>query len=141
MCIIFKVFIELLQYCFCFKRQLFDHKACEFLAPQPGTEPTPPVLEIKVLTTGPPGKSLENYLKRYFTLPSLSPSLFLVSVRRINLLFATLARLGLEVLDAKSLQSCPTLCNPIDGSPPGSPVPGILQARTLEWVAISFSSA
>ena len=38
---------------------------------------------------------------------------------------------------AKSLQSCPTLCNPIDGSPPGSPVPGILQARTLEWVAIS----
>ena len=41
----------------------------------------------------------------------------------------------------KSLQSCPTLCNPIDGSPPGSPVPGILQARTLEWVAISFSNA
>ena len=42
---------------------------------------------------------------------------------------------------AKSLQSCPTLCDPIDGSPPGSTVPGILQARTLEWVAISFSSA
>ena len=42
---------------------------------------------------------------------------------------------------AKSLQSCPTLCNPIDGSPPGSPIPGILQARTLEWVAISFSTA
>ena len=42
---------------------------------------------------------------------------------------------------AKSLQSCPTLCDPIDGSPPGSPVPGILQARTLEWVAISFSKA
>ena len=42
---------------------------------------------------------------------------------------------------AKLLQSCPTLCNPIDSSPPGSPVPGILQARTLEWVAISFSSA
>ena len=42
---------------------------------------------------------------------------------------------------AKSLQSCPTLCNPIDGSPPGSPVPGILQARTLEWAAISFSNA
>ena len=40
---------------------------------------------------------------------------------------------------AKSLQSCPTLCDPIDGSPPGSPIPGILQARTLEWVAISFS--
>ena len=42
---------------------------------------------------------------------------------------------------AKSLQSCPTLCNPIDGSSPGSTVPGILQARTLEWVAISFSNA
>ena len=42
---------------------------------------------------------------------------------------------------AKSLQSCPTLCDTIDGSPPGSPVPGILQARTLEWVAISFSNA
>ena len=42
---------------------------------------------------------------------------------------------------AKSLQSCPTLCDPIHGSPPGSPIPGILQARTLEWVAISFSDA
>ena len=42
---------------------------------------------------------------------------------------------------AKSLQSCPTLCDPIDSSPPGSPIPGILQARTLQWVAISFSNA
>ena len=42
---------------------------------------------------------------------------------------------------AKSLQSCPTLCDPIDGSPPGSPVPGILRARTLEWVAIAFSDS
>ena len=42
---------------------------------------------------------------------------------------------------AKSLQSCPTLCYPIDGSPQGSPIPGILQARILEWVAISFSNA
>ena len=42
---------------------------------------------------------------------------------------------------AKSLQSCPTLCDPMDGSLPGSPIPGILQARTLEWVAISFSNA
>ena len=46
----------------------------------------------------------------------------------------------LAIAAAKSLQSCPTLCDPIDGSPPGSPIPGILQARTLEWVAISFSS-
>ena len=42
---------------------------------------------------------------------------------------------------AKSLQSCPTLCDPIDGNPPGSPIPGILQERTLGWVAISFSNA
>ena len=42
---------------------------------------------------------------------------------------------------AKLLQSCPTLCDPIDDSPPGSPIPGILQTRTLEWVAISFSNA
>ena len=48
---------------------------------------------------------------------------------------------GQSVYAAKSLQSCPTLCDPIDGSPPGSPVPGILQARTLEWVAIAFSNA
>ena len=42
---------------------------------------------------------------------------------------------------AKSLQSCPTLCDPIEGSPPGSPIPGILQARPLEWVAIAFTNA
>ena len=48
---------------------------------------------------------------------------------------------GPAAATAKSLQSCPALCDPIDGSPPGSPVPGILQARTLEWVAISFSNA
>ena len=47
---------------------------------------------------------------------------------------------GAAAAAAKSLQLCPTLCNPIDGSPPGSPVPGVLQARTLEWVAISFSN-
>ena len=51
------------------------------------------------------------------------------------------ALVGAAAAAAKSLQSFPTLCNPIDGSPPGSPVSGILQARTLEWVAISFSNA
>ena len=53
-------------------------------------------------------------------------------------------QLGVLVISAaaaKSLQSCPTLCDPIDSSPPGSPIPGILQAITLEWVAISFSNA
>ena len=49
--------------------------------------------------------------------------------------------LNMSAATAKSLQSCPTLCDPIDGSPVGSPSPGILQARTLEWVAISFSNA
>ena len=51
------------------------------------------------------------------------------------------ANLAAAAAAAKSLQSCPTLCDPIDGSPPGSPVLGILQARTLEWVAVSFSNA
>ena len=51
------------------------------------------------------------------------------------------ALLPVAAASAKSLQLCPTLCNPIDGSPPGSSIPGILQARTLEWVAISFSNA
>ena len=50
-------------------------------------------------------------------------------------------RAFLSLPPAKSLQSCPTLCDPIDGSPPGSPIAGILQARTLQWVAISFSNA
>ena len=62
-----------------------------------------------------------------------SPSFKLVSSLFIFTIYAVAA--------AKSLQSCPTLCNPIDSSPPGSPVPGILQARALEWVAISFSNA
>ena len=57
-------------------------------------------------------------------------------------LFMTPSQCGhILVCYAKSLQSCPTLCDLIDGSPPGSPFPGILQARTLEWVAISFSNA
>ena len=58
-----------------------------------------------------------------------------------NLVFTTLEPELYSATAAKSLQSCLTLCDPIDGSPPGSAVPGILQARTLEWVAISFSNA
>ena len=56
-------------------------------------------------------------------------------------MFSLLLKAAAAAVAAKSLQLCPTLWDPIDGSPPGSPVPGILQARTLEWVAISFSSA
>ena len=58
-----------------------------------------------------------------------------------SLIYRVAAAAAAAAAAAKSLQSCPTLYNPIDGSPPGSPVPGILQARTLEWVAISFSNA
>ena len=54
---------------------------------------------------------------------------------------ALIVNKSLKCSAAKLLRSCPTLCDPIDGSPPGSPVPGILQARTLEWVAVSFSNA
>ena len=54
----------------------------------------------------------------------------------------TLIQISFNLAAATALlQSCPTLCDPIDGSPPGSPIPGILQARILEWVAISFSNA
>ena len=69
---------------------------------------------------------MEKFGCDFFTYFSCSP----LSFRVINYIYF-----------AKSLQSCPTLCDPIDCSPPGSPVPGILQARTLEWVAISFSNA
>ena len=64
-------------------------------------------------------------------------------VRRCQTLFSPAAHIfhPAAAAAAKSLQSCPTLCDPIDGSPPGSPIPGILQARTLEWVAISLSNA
>ena len=69
-------------------------------------------------------------------IPGIEPGFPHVVGRRFTV-WAT----GKWAATAKSLQSCPTLCDPIDRSPPGSPVPGILQARTLEWVAISFSSA
>ena len=77
---------------------------------------------------------------------SISPSneyLGLISFRMdwLNLLTVQGTLKSLAAAAAKSRQSCPTLCDPIDGSPPGSSVPGILQARTLEWVAISFSNA
>ena len=58
-----------------------------------------------------------------------------------NFLFLSQNNAAAAAAAPKSLQSCLTLCDPIDSSPPGSPVPGILQARTLEWVAISFSNA
>ena len=65
----------------------------------------------------------------------------LLSYFELKMQHALLDILTAAAAAAKSLQLCPTLCDPIDGSPPGSPVPGILQARILEWVAISFSNA
>ena len=65
--------------------------------------------------------------------------IFLISLSDFSLLVYKNAAAAAAA--AKSLQSCPTLCDPIDGSPPGSPEPGILHTRTLEWVAISFSNA
>ena len=72
------------------------------------------------------------------TLCPVLPRAFLVALGP-----ASVGKLGTQAAAAaaKSHQWCLTLCNPVDGSPPGSPVPGILQARTLEWVAISFSNA
>ena len=64
-----------------------------------------------------------------------------VSTKENKIYIWQMVREVLTATTAKSLQSCLTLCDPIDGSPPGSPVAGILQARTLEWVAISFSNA
>ena len=78
--------------------------------------------------------NLDSILKnRDITLPT--------KVRLVKAMVLPLVMYGCAATAAKSLQLGPTLCDPIDGSPPGSPVPGILQARTLEWVAISFSNA
>ena len=75
-------------------------------------------------------------------LPSVFPSIRVFSNESVlRIRWPKCWRLHATAAAAKSLQSCPTLCDPIDGSPTGCPVPGILQARTLEWVAISFSSA
>ena len=64
----------------------------------------------------------------------------IISIKVCNTLLLTIVNNVAAAAAAKSLQLCPTLCDPIDGSPPGSPIPGILQARTLEWVAIFFSN-
>ena len=93
----------------------------------PGIEPTSPIVAGRFFTTGPPGKALILLYAHVYRHSSLC------TVLVIQQFVAAAA--------ARSLQSCPTLCDPIDGSPLGSSVPGILQARILEWVAISFSNA
>ena len=88
-----------------------------------------------------PRNSILNKLSTFSALPFASGSVLLrvLSVRTKSIWYVINILLLLLLL--LSLQSCPTLCDPIDQSPPGFPVPGILQARTLEWVAISFSNA
>ena len=96
--------------------------------PDPGIKPmspASPALAGRFFTTEPPRKSCVKW------------SFINISKRHLGTWYSTSA----AAAAAKSLQSCPTLCNPIDSSPPGSPIPGILQASTLEWVAITFSPA
>ena len=102
-----------------------------------------------------PGACSKSCLLRQWCYPTILSSVVqfsfcLQSLYKINVIRLVQLNYGFTLLSfgiwywkvaAKSLQSCPTLCDPIDGSPPGSTVPGFLQARTLEWVAISFSNA
>ena len=112
MWIIFKVSIEFVIILYLlYVLIIWPRSTWDLSSPRPGVKPSPPALEGKVLTTG------GNFLR------------------------VTFLKTHAAATAAKSLQSCPTLCDPIDGSPPGSPVPGILQARILEWVAISSSNA
>ena len=100
------------------------------------------------------GVFITNYSNNMQTLFLTLGSGFFFFLRFLRFIFYNILEVGVQrfptkpvfphmyaAATAKSLQSCLTLCDPIDGSPPGSPVPGILQARTLEWVAISFSNA
>ena len=73
--------------------------------------------------------------------PALAAGFFITSTTWEALIHIQFNSVQSLAAAAKSLQSCPTLCDSIDSSPPGSPIPGILQARTLEWVAVSFSYA
>ena len=84
-------------------------------------------------------KSAEQELRGHVKRRGVSRSHFAVRTSVLPLMTSTL--FPWTKLAAAAAQSCPTLCDPTDGSPPGSPDPGILQARTLEWVAISFSNA
>ena len=101
----------------------------------PGIEPRSPALQADALTSEPPEKPLVPFCSNFGAPQNKVYHCF--HCFPIYLPWSD----PIAAAAAKSLQSCPTLCDPIDGSPPGSPVPGILQARTLEWVSISFSNA
>ena len=117
--------------------------------PNPGIEPRCPTLHVDSLLSEPPGKPKNtgvgslSLLQRIFLTQELNQSLLHCVWILYQLSYqGSPCYMGhAAAAAAKSLQSCLTLCDPIDGSPPGSSVPGILQARTLEWVAMSFSNA
>ena len=102
--------------------------ACGILVPWSGTERMSPAMADRFLTNGPTVKCVSS-CKHYLTIMIWDD----MEIRHRRIYDPVVAA-------AKLLQSCPTLCDPTDGSPPGSPIAGILQARTLEWVAISFSN-
>ena len=113
--------------------------------PDPGIEARSPAFQADTLTSETPGSLPDIKGQIYLPFPVLTPSSFFWPSQ---FYFSKLDKQGcfffffnFSTAAAKLLQSCPTLCDPIDGSSPGSPIPGILQARTLEWVAISFSNA
>ena len=125
-----------------FSRQEYwpgSHSLLQGIFPTQGSNPGLLCLlywQVGSLLLAPPGKPFLLIGHIYFTLKVFLGTLWgLISI--VNRVSCSLH----AAAAAKSFQSCPTLCDPIDSSPPGSPVPGILQARTLEWVAISFSDA
>ena len=118
--------------------------------PNPGVEPRSPALQEDSLPDEPQGKPKNtgvaslSLLQPIFLTQELNQGLLHCKriLYQLRYLMIKIEQQGVAAAAAaKLLQSCPNLCNPRDGSPPGSPVPGILQARTLEWVATSFSSA
>ena len=114
------------------------------ILPNPGIEPRYLALWADSLPSEPPGKPKNTGLDSLFLLQGIFPTQelnwCLLHCRQI-LYQLRYQGSPAAAAAAKLLQSCPTLCDPIDSSPPGSPIPGIIQARTLEWVAISFSNA
>ena len=118
---------------------------------KPGIEPKSPTLQADSLPSEPPGKPYNNtgvgshsFLQGNLPNPGIepkSPTLQMVSLPAESPGKPKTMPAAAAAVAAKSFQSCPSLCDPMDGSPPGSAVSGILQPRTLEWVAISFSNA
>ena len=110
--------------------------------PNPGIELVSPALAGRFFTTEPWYSFIKGkYLHNYLMMVTVGRTLLIEHLWGLFKILSFYNFPAVAAAAAKLLQSCPTLCDPTDGSPPGSPVPGILQARSLEWVAISFSNA